>query len=151
MGTLGLSATVGSFVVSGISDRVGRKPVMIIASFMGLLVPLGALYYTGSAWTLAVIFFIGWALNGLFPLFMATVPSESVSPRYMATAIALSMGMGEVLGGVLGPTIAGWVADRTSLEAPLWIMAGLCIASGLLALGLTETAPARLARPARPA
>jgi MFS transporter, ACS family, hexuronate transporter len=143
MGSLGISATVGSFVVSGISDRIGRKPVMIFTSFLGVILPLGALYYGGSVWILAAIFFLGWALTGIFPLFMGTVPSETVSHAHMTTAIALVMGSGEVFGGVLSPTLAGKAADIAGLSAPLWIMMGLCIAAGLLALALHETAPAR--------
>ena len=74
---------------------------------------------------------------------MGTIPSESVDPRYMTTAMALVMGAGEVIGGALSPTIAGWAADRAGLAAPMWIMLGLCIVAGILALGLEETAPAR--------
>jgi MFS family permease len=143
MGTLGISATIGSFVVPGISDYTGRKPVMILTSFLGVILPLGALFYSGSVWILAAIFFFGWALTGIFPLFMGTVPSETVSPRHMTTAIALVMGSGEVLGGVFSPTLAGWAADVAGQAAPLWIMMGLCVTAGLLALGLHETAPAR--------
>jgi predicted MFS family arabinose efflux permease len=146
MGTLGISATVGSFVVSGVSDRIGRRPVMIGMAFAGAILPLGALYYTGSPWVLAAMFFVGWGLNGLFPLFMGTIPSESVKVRHMTTAIALVMGTGEVFGGVLSPTLAGWAADQAGLAAPLWIMLGLCVLSGLFALGLTETAPRRRSR-----
>jgi predicted MFS family arabinose efflux permease len=145
MGTLGISATIGSFAVSGLSDYVGRRPVMIAMPFIGVILPLGAMYFDGSIWLLAAIFFFGWGLNGIFPLFMATVPSESVDPRYVATAMGLSMGSGEVLGGVLGPSLAGMAADRFDLSAPLWIMFGLAIISGLIALGLRETAPRRRA------
>jgi ACS family hexuronate transporter-like MFS transporter len=146
MGTLGISATVGSFVVSGISDRIGRRPVMIFTAYLGMILPLGALYYGGSIWILAAIFFFGWALTGLFPLFMGTIPSESVGVRHMTTAMALVMGTGEVFGGVLSPTLAGWAADRAGLAAPLWIMFALCVAAGTLALGLSETAPVRLSQ-----
>ena len=143
MGTLGISATVGSFAVSGLSDRIGRKPVLIGASCLGLMLPLGALYYSGSVWILAALFFFGWTLNGTFPLFMGTIPSESVSRVHMTTAIALVMGAGEIFGGVLAPALAGWAADAAGLAAPLWIMMGLCTAAGLTALALRETAPAR--------
>jgi len=141
MATLGISAGIGSFVVPGLSDIVGRKPVMVIAPLIGVILPLGALYLHGSAWLLAAVFFFGWALNGIFPLFMATVPAESVDPRHTATVLGLVMGMGEVLGGVLSPFGAGAAADAWGLEAPLWIMLGLCVVAGLLALGLEETAP----------
>ena len=43
------------------------------------------------------------------------------------------VGLGEVLGGVFSPTIAGKAADMAGLSAPLWIMLGLCIGAGLLA------------------
>ncbi len=147
MGTLGISATIGSFVVSGLSDRIGRRPLMILLPFLGVILPLGAIYYTGSVWVLAAIFFFGWALTGIFPLFMATVPSESVSPALRASALGLCMGAGELIGGVFSPSLAGIAADHTSLKlaAPLWIMVGLAVVGGLLALGLRETAPRVLA------
>ena len=146
MATLGVSAGIGSFVVPGISDLVGRKPVMIAVPLVGMILPLGALYFDGSIWILAAIFFFGWALLGTFPLFMATVPSESVGPQHIASALGLVMGTGEVLGGVFSPFIAGAAADEWGLDAPLWIMVGLCLLGGFLAMGLTETAPRILAR-----
>jgi predicted MFS family arabinose efflux permease len=146
MGTLGISSALGSFVVPGLSDWVGRKPVMVLVPLLGAILPLGALYYSGSAWVLAAIFFFGWALNGVFPLFMGTIPSETVNPRHVATALGVVMGTGEVLGGALSPAIAGWAADIAGLAAPLWIMFCLCILAGLLALGLEETAPRKLSR-----
>ncbi|HXA92527.1 MAG TPA: MFS transporter [Steroidobacteraceae bacterium] len=145
MGTLGISATVGSFAISGLSDRIGRRPLMIAMPLIGVILPLGALYFTGSIWALAAIFFVGWGLNGIFPLFMATVPSESVDPHLRATVLGLCMGTGEVLGGVLSPSIAGYAADLVGLQAPLWIMLGLCLVAATLALGLRETAPRVLA------
>jgi predicted MFS family arabinose efflux permease len=146
MGTLGISATIGSFAISGLSDRIGRRPVMIAMPLIGAILPLGAMYFTGSAWGLAAIFFVGWGLNGIFPLFMATVPSESVDPARTATALGFCMGSGEVLGGVLAPWAAGRAADMTSLAAPLWIMLGLCLLAGALAFGIMETSPRVLAR-----
>jgi ACS family hexuronate transporter-like MFS transporter len=145
MGTLGISATVGSFAISGLSDRIGRRPLMIAMPVIGVILPLGAMYFMGSIWVLAAVFFIGWGLNGIFPLFMATVPSESVDPHLRATVLGLCMGTGEVLGGVLSPSIAGKAADLVGLQAPLWIMLGLCLVSAALALGLRETAPRVLA------
>lgn len=141
MGTLGISATLGSFLIAGLSDRIGRRPVMIAMPLISVILPLGALYWSGSVWGLAAIFFVGWGLNGVFPLFMATVPSESVAPHRVATALGLSMGSGEVLGGVLAPSLAGMAADANGLAAPLWIMLVLAVIGGLLAFGLRETAP----------
>jgi ACS family hexuronate transporter-like MFS transporter len=143
--TLGLSAAIAGFVVPGISDWVGRKPMMIITPFFGLIVPLSALFFQGSVWTLAAIFFLGWTVIGAFPLFMATIPSETTDPRHTATALGLIMGIGEGIGGVFSPAITGGAADKFGLQAALWIMCGLAVAAGVLSVGLKETAPRRTA------
>ena len=144
MASLGISATVGAFVTPAISDRVGRRPVMILIPFLGLLIPFAVMYMTGATWLLAPFFFFGWALNGIFPLFMATIPSETLPARYVATATGITMGLGEVIGGVFSPTLAGWADDHFHTpNAALWILAGLAVAAGLLALGLDETAPGK--------
>lgn len=149
IGTLGISATVGSFATSGLSDAVGRRPVMIAMPLIGIILPLSALYWQGWVWGLVPFFFFGWGLNGIFPLFMATVPSESVDPRHAATALGLTMGSAEILGGVFAPSIAGAAADATSLAAPLWIMVGLAIVAGIVAMFLIETAPSQVSKKAR--
>ncbi len=141
--TLGISATIGSFAVSGLSDRIGRRPVMIAMPLIGVILPLAAMFFDGSVWLLAAIFFAGWGLVGIFPLFMATVPSESVRPARVATALGLCMGTGEVLGGVLSPALAGMAADHWGANMPFWIMIGLTVAAGLAAMLLVETAPRR--------
>ncbi|MFM5922658.1 MAG: MFS transporter [Novosphingobium sp.] len=146
MGTLGISATIGSFAIAGLSDVIGRRPVMIGFTFLAMILPLGAMYYQGGALGLAAIFFVGWGLNGIFPLFMATVPSESVSPDKAATVFGLCMGSCEILGGAGGPAIAGQLSQAVGRDAPLWMMAGLALIGGMTALFLHESAPRVLAR-----
>jgi MFS family permease len=144
MSTLGACAAFGGFVVPALSDRIGRRPVMIFFSLLGVLCPLAAIYYTGSLFVLAALMFIGWLASGVFPLYMGTIPSESTSPRLIATAMGLVVGIGEIVGGFCGPPLAGWAADQTTLQAPIFIEAGCALIGGLLALGLQETAPAKL-------
>ncbi|HWG29468.1 MAG TPA: MFS transporter [Steroidobacteraceae bacterium] len=141
MSTLGISATVGAFAISALSDRIGRRPLMIAMPFIGVVLPLGAMYFNGSAWILACFFFIGWGLNGIFPLFMATIPSESVDPKHRATVLGLCMGSGELIGGAVSPYLAGAAADHYGQQAPLWLMLGVAVLAGICALGLRETAP----------
>jgi sugar phosphate permease len=74
---------------------------------------------------------------------MATIPSEAIPARYVATAVGLAVGVGEVLGGVSAPAMAGSAADRYGLDAPLLIQLGCALVGALLALGLKETAPRR--------
>lgn len=150
MSVLGLSAAFFSFVVPALSDRFGRRPVIVIFNCIGLLVPLAALYFQGSLLALGTLIFFGWSASGTFPLFMGTVPSETIPARYVATSLGMVVGLGEILGGVSAPAIAGRAADRYGLQAPLMIMAACAIVGTVLALFLRETAPIRLARQPHP-
>ncbi len=146
MGSLGIAAAIYSIVISGLSDIIGRKPVMVALPLLSVLGPLGAIYYEGSAFGLAAIFFVGWAVNGIFPIFMATIPSETFDARHHATVLGLAMGSCEILGGVVGPPLAGMLNDAFGQSTFLWMLIVLALISGVVAMGLRETAPAVLAR-----
>ncbi|MFC4254448.1 MFS transporter [Altererythrobacter xixiisoli] len=146
MGSLGIAAAIYSIVISGLSDRIGRKPVMVILPFLSVVGPLAAIYFTGSPVVLAAIFFVGWAVNGIFPIFMATIPSESFDPRHHATVLGLAMGSCEIIGGVAGPPLAGKLNDMFGPNSFLWMLIVLALISGVVATFLRETAPAVLAK-----
>ncbi len=151
MGALGMCAFLAGALLPGLSDRIGRKPVMVVGCFASILAPVAAAYFHGPVWALGVLLFVGWVGNGIFPMFMGTIPGESLPRASIATAMGLVVGIGEILGGVCGPTIAGWMADHTALklEAPMWMMAACALIAGALACFLTETAPARISAAAR--
>ena len=58
----------------------------------------------------------------------------------------LCMGSCEILGGALGPYLAGIAADLHGPAAPLWMMLGLACAGGIFGMFLRETAPSQLAK-----
>jgi len=145
MSSFGVASMAMAFLVPGSSDRFGRKPVIIVASILGLVLPFGMLFTTGTQLVpIIACIAVGAALSGVFPLAMATIPSELVGPDKTATALSLTMGISEILGGVLAPSVAGKVADLKGLSMILWIVAGLIVAIIVLATMLRETAPAVL-------
>jgi MFS family permease len=147
MSSFGVASMAVAFLVPGSSDRFGRKPVILIASSLGLVLPLGLLFIGGTQLLpLMACIAVGAALSGVFPLAMATIPSEIVGPAKTATAMSLTMGISEILGGVVAPSAAGKAADLKGLEATLWILIGIVVAIIVLAAMLRETAPAMLAR-----
>ena len=144
MSVLGLSAAVGAFILPGLSDRIGRKPVLIGGSMFGCIVPLAVLFWGGSTWSLGVLLFIGWLAIGVAPLLMATIPSETIPARYVATTAGLVQGFGEITGAAGGAWIAGRAAGAFGLSVTMWIMCACALIAGVLALLLKETAPAKV-------
>ena len=142
MSATGLCATLSGFIAAGISDRIGRKPVVVTACLLSLLTPLAALLFHGPILILAVLMFIGWVGTAAFSLFMAVIPGETLPLRYAATAAGLVACMGEVAGGVW-QILGGWVADLTTLAAPIQIAAVCALGGTILSLFLKETAPVR--------
>ena len=140
---MGIATMICGFVVPFISDRIGRKPAMIIFTFIGLVTPIAALHFSGPQWMLSVLLLIGWSASGSFAVFMGVIPSETVPRTLAASSMGLVVGAGEIVGGVLSPTISGWIADRTSLVAHMEVMMVCALCGGLLSLFLRETAPGK--------
>jgi len=141
MSMFGLTAMFFAFLVPGSSDVLGRRPIIISMSLIASLIPLSVLFMHQPLWLVFVMFGIGAAASGVFPLVMATIPSETVPPQQLATVLGLTMGLGEIIGGVFAPTIAGSAADAYGLGVTLWILVGLSVATGGLACFVQETAP----------
>ncbi|WP_432695036.1 MFS transporter [Marinobacterium sp. YM272] len=142
MGSLGVAWMVWGFVISALSDRFGRKPMLILFSLLATACPM-VLLYVDSAATMLPLVFLTYTGLGCFTLFMATIPAETVSPTQVATALGLIMGVGELFGGFVTPTIAGFAADSYGLGIVMWIAAAGSLMATLLAFFLTETAPAK--------
>jgi MFS family permease len=106
--------------------------------------PVSVIYAGDSVIVLFMLVVSGSSISGCFPIVLATIPSETLPRQYIAQAIELVGGIGELAGGFLDPAVASWSADRFGLQAP-FIIAGIAAqAGGLIAFFLHETAPARL-------
>ncbi|WP_321873906.1 MFS transporter [Burkholderia ubonensis] len=148
MTCLGAAWVFWGFAVPAVSDRIGRRPAMIAFALVAAACPV-AMIHIGSVWALGAFVFATYTGLGCFTLFMATIPAETVPPRAIASALGLIMGAGELIGGFVAPTVAGFAADRFGLSFAMWTSAAGAILAGLLSFGLVETAPAVLRRHAR--
>jgi predicted MFS family arabinose efflux permease len=140
----GLSTAIAGMAVPALSDRIGRRPALALVTFLGMGAPLATLFVHGPQPVLAFALFLGYLGGGAGPLYVGIVPAESVPPRYVATAVAVALAAGELIGGVAAPTLAGRAADSFTLAAPFWISAACAGVCGLLSLLLIETAPRRV-------
>jgi MFS family permease len=139
----GFGGLAGGLFLPALSDRFGRKPLIIAGGFFCVVVPLALLLVPGQPVLLGALLAIGGTTVGCAPLFLAVVPSESVSPARVATAVAMSFSSAELLGGMCSPPIAGRMADLWGLRAPFYLDIALAIGCGLLGMMLRETAPRR--------
>lgn len=146
MSITGLCPAIGAVIITGVSDRIGRKLPMIVGATLTALAPLAAVYFQGSVTMLTALMFLGTLGVGMMPLYMGVVPAETLKSRNIAAAMGVVVMIGELTGGVVAPVVAGWLADRTTLETPLLIAAGMSLIGGFICLFVKETNPAVLAR-----
>jgi MFS family permease len=146
MTVLGMAPGVGGVLVPLLSDRIGRRPVMISFCALMALCPVSAILVHSSVLLMTTLTVIGWIGVGSFPLFMGVVPAETLSLRRAATAMGLVVGAGEITGGAFSPLIAGKLADHFGLTMPLIMAAVMSLLAAVLALGLIETNPRIVAR-----
>jgi predicted MFS family arabinose efflux permease len=145
LGASGLGSFFIGLVFPGLSDRFGRRPILLLMACMCTVVPLALLvpHLYAVPWILAGILFLTNAGQGVASLTMVLVPTESVPPQFAATSIGLATLVGELFGATAAPTLGGALAKRYGLATPLWMAALGSAAIFLLALLLRETAQAR--------
>ncbi|MEV1007177.1 MFS transporter [Streptomyces sp. NPDC049881] len=105
-----IAGLLGSLLVSGVlSDRLGRKPVLLPA--LGLGLAACAIFATaGSVAALAVArLFTGVAVGAVVSAGMAAVTDVAGAPRRRLAALLASCAM--VVGAGLGPLLAGVLSD----------------------------------------
>ena len=133
LGTLGIAGGIGGFLLPLLSDRLGRKHILLFGLALASIAPLAALFWQGSLWGLQAFFAVGWLAVGILPLYAVVIPGSTVPPNRAAAIIALVIGTGEMVGGVGGPVVAGWLADRYGIVAPFWLALGAVGGAAILA------------------
>jgi len=141
MGTInsavGFGTVTGALVITAISDRFGRQPV-ILGCAVGALIMVGALYITGPN---AILLFIELALISALcfaSLYIVVGPAvtESVPPALGASATGFVIATSEILGGAIAPPLGGFVAEHYGLAQTYLISIGALSCAVLLALFL---------------
>jgi predicted MFS family arabinose efflux permease len=148
LGASGLGAFMWGWILPWVSDRTGRKPMLLMVALVSAAVPLTyqAPFLISHPWLMALAGFVANGGQCIAALTLVVVPTETVPPQFAATAIGLTTLVGEIVGGTVAPAISGAVADRHGLGASMWIAAGGAIVVFLATLFMRETAPLKVAR-----
>ena len=145
LSAIGFGGAVGTIVLPSLSDRIGRKPVMILA-VIGALVSLYFLTITGA--DTSRLFMTVFFDFGLICLTVGPTTTESVPAKLMATATGIVVGIGEIFGGGVAPGIAGYIAKNHGIEHVLNV-ALVAMAIGLVVVvSIRETLMVRAEKPA---
>jgi predicted MFS family arabinose efflux permease len=126
LGASGLGSFFLGFLLPSLSDRVGRKPILLLMAALSAVVPLTFLcpfLYLYPLLTAAIIFATNTG-QGIASLVMVLIPTESVPAEFRATSIGLTTLVGEIMGATGAPILAGALAERHGLALPLWLAAG---------------------------
>ena len=145
IGAGGLGAFLWGWIFPWISDRAGRKPTLIFVALISAMAPLTyqVPFLIAHPWLMAAAGFLVNGGQGIAPLVLVLVPTESVPAKFAATAIGLATLVGEIVGGAMAPAVAGAAANRYGLGAPLWIASAGAILVLVASLFMIETAPSK--------
>jgi predicted MFS family arabinose efflux permease len=145
MGLLGVSGLLSSIIVPALSDRIGRKPVLLLFCGVGVLYPFAVYFLAGSAVQLPAMF-LTYFMMGLLPVVAAVIPSEAVPNHLKAKALGLTTAVGEIVGGVMVPALAGVLSDAVAPSAFLWVSSAMAVLGIFCISKLQETAPTKVGR-----
>lgn len=147
LSAIGAGGALGGLVMPAWSDRIGRKPVMVVCvvgAFGGLcwlssLGPKPAMLFFALLITIFFVF-------SMITLTVGPISAEAAPASLMTTASGFVIGVGEVFGGGVAPSMAGYVAKHFGIQYIMQLGLGALVVGFVVALSLRETAPVRLAR-----
>jgi MFS family permease len=123
---------VGQVVTGGLSDRIGRKPLIV----GGMLVQAGAIAVIALGSTFAVWFgasaVLGLGTAMVYPTLLAAI-ADVADPAWRGSAIGVYR-LWRDLGFAIGALVAGVIADALGMPPAIAAVAALTAVSGLVVL-----------------
>jgi MFS family permease len=154
VGEIGLLAALypavwatGQLVTGALSDRTGRKPLIVSGMLLQALALVGFATTTGAAPWAAAAALLGVGTALVYPALLAAI-GDVAHPAWRASAVGVYR-LWRDSGYAVGALVAGIAADLLGLRGAVTIVAALTAASGLVAARLlTETHTPNRRRPA---
>ena len=145
---LGFGGFVGQFGVPGISDKLGRRPTIVLA-FIGAAVTAGCSWASAQIQVLSSLYCSSSRFSlGNVALITGPIATESAPAGLVSSAIGLVVAAGEIFGGGIAPSIGGAIAQSRGIQNIFWMpLAGVALGA-VVSLFVKETAPAQGEKPA---
>ncbi len=119
-------------------DTVGRRPAMIIGGTLAGL-SIIAVPFAPNVWALIAAL----SVYGIASAFLGTAPAATVGDAAggrTGTAVAV-FSMCSDIGAIIGPLVAGWLADTWSYPAAFGVGAALMLGAALLSWRMPRVRP----------
>ncbi|MBT2338216.1 MFS transporter [Pseudomonas fluorescens] len=116
---------IGLLITGPISDRIGRKPVMVAALFAAALCTVASAMMPTWHGVLFLRALVGLSLSGLAAVAM-TYLSEEIHPKHIGLAMGLYIA-GNAIGGMCGRLITGVLIDFVSWHTAMLVIGGLAL------------------------
>jgi MFS family permease len=145
MSGLGFGGFFGQFGIPGLSDIFGRK-LMAVASFIGAGIMLRIFIAAGPSMAplFVLMFIVSFFCLGLIALITGPIATESAPIGLVSSAIGMVVGIGEIFGGGVAPSLAGTIAKNYGIQSILYLaLTGIGLGV-IVCLFLKETAPRKL-------
>ena len=134
---------LGQLITGGLSDRVGRKLLIVWGMWIQALAIAGIAVsegFNGFAFG-ALLLGVGTAM--VYPTLLASI-GDVAHPAWRASAVGVYR-LWRDLGYAIGALLAGVTADFFGLQAAMWLTAALTLGSGVVAAArMTETLKPRV-------
>jgi MFS family permease len=140
----GFGAILGGTLLPALSDRCGRKPIMLACIS---LAALAVWLFTKTSANSSQLFLLLFCISGLgfsvIYINIGPLTIESVPPALASTAVGIVAGAGEIIGGGIAPSMAGYIAKNHGIQFVFALALGALLVGSCLVLGLRETNPRR--------
>ncbi|WP_422029470.1 multidrug effflux MFS transporter [Roseovarius sp.] len=137
---LGVNAVLQLFV-GAISDRIGRRPVLLAGVAIFLLATLGCIFATSTVMFLVFRMFQAAIVTALV---LSRAVVRDMVPEAQAASMIGYVTMGMAVAPMVGPAIGGGLASVFGWQAGFWALFVIgCVTLWLTWSDLGETAPSR--------
>jgi len=117
---LGLGSLTGTVILPALSDRLGRKPLMVVGALVSVVCVawLPTVQVAGME-LFAAIFLISFMNAGVIAITIGPLTHLTTPAHLVGTATGVGVGAAEMVGGAIAPAIAGAMAQHIGIEKVL--------------------------------
>lgn len=140
---LQVAGFVAAPIAGHLSDKLGRKRVVISSMLLTGATIVGMALAGRSAWFVVFIALVGFFLYAMRPVLQAWAVEST--PKYLAgTGVGLQFGI-QAVGASIAPTVFGMIADAYDIYTGFFFLAGTIVFANLLVFFMPDTAAGRKA------